>query len=221
MPSSRRHSATRRFSPPDRLVTRRSSGGQRSASIAISTLRSRLQASAAAILSSSSACSLADLVVVGVGVGPHRHDLVVPIDDRLHLGDAVHHVALDVLGGIELGLLRQVADREPGRETGLAREAVVESGHDLQQARLAGAVGADHADLGARVERQRDVLEHRPVGRVVPGQLVTGVDELVRHGARGYRWPSSALARRHRESTGPRVERRPWTLWQPNCPNRL
>ena len=52
----------------------------------------------------------ADLVVVGVGVGPHRHHLVVPIDDRLHRGDAVHHVALDVLGRIELRLLGEVAD---------------------------------------------------------------------------------------------------------------
>jgi hypothetical protein len=39
-------------------VTSASSGGQRSASMAISTLRSRLHASVAAILSSSIACSL-------------------------------------------------------------------------------------------------------------------------------------------------------------------
>ncbi len=36
---------------------------------------------------------LADLVVVGVGVGPLGHDLVVVVDDALHLGDAVHDVA--------------------------------------------------------------------------------------------------------------------------------
>ena len=40
-----------------RWSRRQSSGGQRSASIAMSTLRSRLQASAAAILSSSTACA--------------------------------------------------------------------------------------------------------------------------------------------------------------------
>ena len=55
--SSSRHSATRRRSPPERVVTSASSGGQRRASMAISTLRSRLQASAASILSSSAACS--------------------------------------------------------------------------------------------------------------------------------------------------------------------
>ena len=130
----------------------------------------------------------ADLVVVGVGLGPHRHDLVVAVDDRLHRGDAVHDVAPDVLGRIELGLLGEVAGGEPGREASRAAEAVVEAGHDLEQARLAGAVGADDPDLGARVERDRDVLQHRAVGRVEAGQLVAGVDELVRHdGGRGYR----------------------------------
>ena len=49
--------ATRRRSPPDSVATSASSGGHRSASMAISTLRSRLQASVAAIRSSSSPCS--------------------------------------------------------------------------------------------------------------------------------------------------------------------
>ena len=39
----------------------------------------------------------ADLLVVGVGVGPHAHDLVVAVDEALHGGDAVHDVALHVL----------------------------------------------------------------------------------------------------------------------------
>ena len=73
---------------------------------------------------------------------------------------------------------------KPGRQAGLAGEAVVEPGHDPQQARLAGAVRADDADLGARVERERDVLEDRPVGRVVPGELVGRVDEFVGHASR-------------------------------------
>ena len=52
----------------------------------------------------------ADLLVVGVGVGPLRHHRVVLVDDRLHGGDAVHHVALDVLVRVEAGLLGEVAD---------------------------------------------------------------------------------------------------------------
>ena len=125
---------------------------------------------------------LADGVVVGVGVGPLGHDGVVLIDEALDLADAVEHVALDVLARVELGLLAQVAHGEAGREARLAGEPVVEPGHDPQQARFAGAVRPDDADLGARVERDRDVLEHRPIGRVVPGELVRGVDEFGWHG---------------------------------------
>ncbi|CAB5065084.1 unannotated protein [freshwater metagenome] len=51
------HNATRRRSPPESFVTSLSLGGQRNASIAISTLRSRLHASAALIFASSFACS--------------------------------------------------------------------------------------------------------------------------------------------------------------------
>ena len=54
----------------------------------------------------------ADLLVVGVGVGPGGHHGVVLLDERRDLGDAVHDVALDVLGRVELGLLREVADGE-------------------------------------------------------------------------------------------------------------
>ena len=126
----------------------------------------------------------ADGLVVGVGLGPLGHDGVVLVDEVLDLADAVEHVALDVLGRVELGLLAQVADGEAGREPRLTDEAVVEPGHDPQQARLAGAVRADDADLRARVERDRDVLEHGPVGRVVPGELVGRVDEFVGHASR-------------------------------------
>ena len=123
----------------------------------------------------------ADGVVVGVRVGPFGHDGVVGVDQVLDRADAIEHVALDVLRRVELRLLAQVADREAGRQPGLAAEAVVEAGHDLEQARLAGAVRPDDADLGARIERDRDVLEDRPIGRVVPGELVRAVDEFGRH----------------------------------------
>ena len=125
---------------------------------------------------------LADLVVVSVGVGPLGHHLVVAVDDPMHLGDPVHHVALDVLRRIELWLLREIADSEAGREPRLAGVAVVETGHDLQQRRLSRAVVAEHTDLGAWIERQRNVLQHRLVGRVVTGELVGLIDEFVRHG---------------------------------------
>ena len=53
----RRHKATRRRSPPDNFVTSAPPSGTRNASIAISALRSRSQASIASIFSCNSACS--------------------------------------------------------------------------------------------------------------------------------------------------------------------
>jgi energy-coupling factor transporter ATP-binding protein EcfA2 len=108
-------------------------------------------------------------------------------EKRRDLADAVHDVSLDVLGRVELRLLAQVTDREARRETGLAGEPVVEPGHDPEEARLPCPVRSDDADLGARVERDRDVFEHRPVRRVVAGELVGAVDELGWHGHQGYR----------------------------------
>ncbi|MNY18508.1 hypothetical protein D3C86_1518890 [compost metagenome] len=57
--SSRRHSATRRFSPPDRWPTLASHGGRRSASAAISSWRSTLLPSLAARMASYFAWSAA------------------------------------------------------------------------------------------------------------------------------------------------------------------
>ena len=57
-------------------------------------------------------------------------------------------------------------------------------GHDLEQRRLARAVQADHADLGAGKERQRDVLQDLLAPRIGLGELVHVIDVLgVRHRA--------------------------------------
>ena len=53
----------------------------------------------------------AELVVVGVGIGPAREHRVVPLEQARGLADAVHHVAEDVLRVVELGLLVQHARR--------------------------------------------------------------------------------------------------------------
>ena len=145
-----------------------------------------------------------DRLVVGVRVGPRGHDGVVLVDQRLDLGHAVEHVALDVLGRVELGLLAQEADREAGGQAGLAHEPVVEAGHDPEEGGLAGPVRADDPDLGARVERERDVLEHGLVRRVVPGELVRRVDEFGGHAGR----VAGSGARRPR-GAGPREAPRP------------
>jgi hypothetical protein len=141
-----------------------------------------------------------DGLVVGIRVGPLGHDRVVLLDQAVDLAHAVEDVLLDGLLCVELGLLAEVANGEAGRQPRFAVVAVIEPRHDPQEARFARSIGPDNPDLGARIERYRDVLEHRPIGRVVPGQLVRGVDELGRHGAKGYRGFRSAATGVSREA---------------------
>ena len=169
-------SATRRFSPPDSFVTSASPGGQRSASSACSTWVSR-----------SHRLLRVDLVLqlghlVGGLVRVVGGDLVVAVEQRLLLRHALHGVAEHVLRGIELRLLRQVADLDAVGRPGLADEVLDLAGHDLEQRRLARAVQADDADLGAGEERQRDVLQDLLAARIGLGELVHVIDVLwVRH----------------------------------------
>ena len=114
-------------------------------------------------------------------VGVVHRQLVEAVEQGPDLGDPVLDVPLDVLGRIQIGLLRQQADGRLGRQLGLAAELGVDSRHDLQQARLAGAVVAEHADLGARIERQRDVGEDLLVRRMAPAELVRREDVLSGH----------------------------------------
>jgi len=72
----------------------------------------------------------------------------------LGLGDPVLDVAAHVLLRIELGLLLQHPDGRAGAELRVTVEVRVEPGHDPQEGRLPRAVIAEHADLGARQERQ-------------------------------------------------------------------
>ena len=86
-------------------------------------------------------------------------ELVEALQEVALLAHAVLDVAADVLGLVEVGLLRQVADARAGGEPGLAARGLLEAGHDAQQGRLAGAVRSQDADLGAVQERERDLLE--------------------------------------------------------------
>ena len=73
----------------------------------------------------------AELLVVGVGVGPAgQHLVVLGRAAPATSADAVHDVAVHVLGRVELRLLLEQADGEAGREAGLAGVAVVDAGHD-------------------------------------------------------------------------------------------
>ena len=110
-------------------------------------------------------------------------EFVVAVDQRLLLGHALHGIAEHVLVGIELRLLRQIADAHAVGRPRLADEVLKLARHDLEQRRLARAVQADHADLGAGKERQRDVLQDLLAPRIGLGELVHVIDVLgVRHG---------------------------------------
>ena len=121
-----------------------------------------------------------DLLLEG---GHLLHQLVGVVLTQLG-GDGVEAVqplfflapGLDVFaygqGVIQMRLLLQIAALDPVGGARLAREFGVDPGHDLEQRRLARAVDADHADLGVRVERQPDVLEHLLAAGIGLGQAL-------------------------------------------------
>ena len=107
--------------------------------------------------------------------------LVEAVEQRLGLRDAILDVARDVLGFVEVGLLGEHPDGGARRERGLAAVLLILAGHDPQQRRLAGAVVAEHADLRAGVEGERDVVEDDLLRRVELGEAVHREDVLGGH----------------------------------------
>ena len=86
-------------------------------------------------------------------------DLVVTVQLGLDLGHALLDVAQDRLVLVERGFLQQDPHAVASGEAGLAVGRLIDAGHDLEDRGLAGAVGADHADLGSGQERHGDVVE--------------------------------------------------------------
>ena len=122
-------------------------------------------------------------VEIGVGLGEGGGDRVEAIEQVAQRPDAVLDVAADVLGGIEVGLLRSQPTVAPAANR-RCRSRLLDAGHDPQQRRLPGAVRPEHADLRAREERERDVVEHLALGPVELG----GPDhreDVVGHDGRG------------------------------------
>ena len=99
------------------LRTSASPGGSRSASIAISSVRSSSQAFAASMRSCSFACSSSSAVISSSSSGSANfaRDRLEAVQQRARLGDALLDVAEHVLGRVELRLLRQEADADARR----------------------------------------------------------------------------------------------------------
>ncbi len=74
-------------------------------------------------------------VDIGVGVPEGGADRVVAVHQLLRLAHSFGHVAGDILGLVELGLLRQVPHGEPRGQPRLTGEPIVLTGHDPQQAK--------------------------------------------------------------------------------------
>ena len=85
------------------------------------------------------------------------------------------------LFGSSRGSCGRKPTEKPGRDPAFALVAVVLAGDDAQQRRLAGAVQAEHPDLGAGVHRDVDAAQHLLVGRVHPAQIAHRQNELVSH----------------------------------------
>ncbi|MCY1354895.1 hypothetical protein D9M69_412930 [compost metagenome] len=117
-------------------------------------------------------------VEVGIRLGVGGIDLV---QAGLGLLDLAHGLFDDVthaLGGVQFRLLGQVADLDARHRAGFTVDLGVHPGHDAQQGRLARAVQAEHADLGAREERQGNVLENLTLRGHDLADPVHGVDVL-------------------------------------------
>src|SRR5262249_15148779 len=107
-------------------------------------------------------------------------ELVVAVEDRLLLGDALHDVVANTELGVELRLLLEIADTSALGGPGLATIFLVDAGHDLEQGRLARAVDAEHADLGVRVEAQVLDIEQFP-GGIALDHILHEIDVLTGH----------------------------------------
>ena len=124
------------------------------------------------------------LVVVGVGVGELLGDLVVAVELALDLVDGLLDVLEHRLALGQRRLLLEHADRGVGVDDRVAVVGVLEPRHDLEQGRLAGAVGSDDADLGAVQERQGDVVEDDLVA--VGLAHVAQREDILSHGRQAY-----------------------------------
>ena len=103
----------------------------------------------------------AERVEIGVRLAHQRANFVEARDQIGGFLGALAHVFEHGLGRIELGLLLEIADGDVLARPGLAGVVLVDPGHDLDERRLARAIGADDADLRALIELERDVVQHR------------------------------------------------------------
>jgi hypothetical protein len=116
---------------------------------------------------------------VGNGLRHLGADFLEPLEQRAALRDSLFDVSTHVLCGIERRLLRQVPHSRTLRRPSFAEKLLLDPGHDAEQRRLPCAIGAEHADLRARQEREPNSFEHLTVRGIDLAQVLHGEDELL------------------------------------------
>ena len=152
---------------------------------------------------------VAQRIEISIGLAHQGRYLVEPVNQIGSCARAVLDVFQHGLGAVELGFLRQIADRDVLTRPGLAGIICVDPGHDLHQGRFADAVRPDDANLGALIELQADIAQHR-LGRAGEGLGHAFHDVSVLGGHRvplGIDWTGKKLARSSRAAR-PRQARR-------------
>ena len=136
----------------------------------------------------------------------------IRVCELLDVGDGLFDVLQHRLALGERRLLQQDADAGVLGQHDVTVVGGLDPGHQLEQRRLTGAVGSDHADLGAGIEGQGDVVQHDLVTKGL-ADVVHRVDEL-RHG-----WKRGlclyGLGRPPRRRSGPHKYASPSLLPQP------
>ncbi len=105
----------------------------------------------------------------------HRFQLGLRLEHFAQAG--FDHLAHGLLG-VEHRFLRQVADVQARHRHRFALDVGVDAGHDFEQRRFAGAVQAQHADLGAGEKAEGDIFQNLAFGRNDLAHAVHSVDVI-------------------------------------------
>ena len=122
-------------------------------------------------------------LVVVHRLGEAGADLLELGEQRALLRHGALDVAADVLGGVELRLLREEADAGAGKRARIAEKIVILSRHDAEERGLPRAVGAQHADLGAGVEGEVNAFQDLAGGGHDLPEVAHGEDVFAGHRA--------------------------------------
>ncbi len=121
---------------------------------------------------------LVHFIIVGHFAEFHG-DFVETIEQALFFHQRVHDVFHHVLGGVELGFLRQVADTYAVGGPGLAYEVLFDTRHDLEQGRFTRAVRAKYADFYPRQKGKVNALKDFLAAGKGLGQVLHYVNILI------------------------------------------